>query len=720
MSASNKRNAQSPLSGDEDDIKRRIIMEDSPILVSLDEISEEENESTEGSELTDLLKHGDGKDLEDKMPPAAKVDSLINRMDRFMECFASLHSTVSKNQNSNNRKFKKLEEAHNDLAVKVKDTSLSTVSRLESLEARLKETQLENTKLSDQVKKLQDDHANMNRLQKQVNYENDKKFTILEEEQGVTNKTMHDCYSEVKERKLIISGVAEAKNEEVAKAALDNINKVIEAAIALKNPEENLCGLRKLHRGSIDNVYRIGKNARGPFSRNISVTFLRFDDKDMVIRAKLALKGDSNSKIFFNEDISNEGRALKAQLKRIAQIAKEQGKNAKVSGNKVTIESRSYYSNQLSMIPLEVAEKLKYEKQIEDGIVFKGEKSIFSNFYPAPFTVNGTVFQHVEQYYQYSKAIFHNESETADRIAKMSNPRRIKSLGDGIESDTTWLDQRMMALYRGIKAKFEQNWSLQDELILSQGKQLYEATTDQYFGCGISFESPRWSRRDWPGENVAGLILMKVREELLSIQSEGRPINNTLSELASEDNLDSSLIMDVQDGTVPERPVHNTSASKADPVTKTPTFQPPSQHNRSKSDSVEVLTQPGRSDAMSGTSPYEYPPASYYSQPVSQARGSNRRGKGRGRGRGRNARGRGSWGNHGQQRQPPTRTGKQNNIMSDSDRNFLCGQYNMGNNNTTRNSSPKSKSYSNPLGLNEQQVKGLALLGFNLPAGITS
>lgn len=118
----------------------------------------------------------------------------------------------------------------------------------------------------------------MDRLQKQVNFENNKKFTVPKEEQGVTNKTMYDCYSEVKERKLIIAGVTETPNEDVAKVALDSINKVIEAAIATKDPGGHLCGLRKLHRGSIDNIYRIGKNARGPFSRNISVTFLRFDD----------------------------------------------------------------------------------------------------------------------------------------------------------------------------------------------------------------------------------------------------------------------------------------------------------------------------------------------------------------------------------------------------------------------------------------------------------
>lgn len=106
MAESNKRQAQSPLSGDEEDLKRRIIMEDPPILIRLDETSEEENELDKPTELKALIKHGDGIEHDPNRPPTDKVDSLINRMDRFMECFVNLHSTVSRNQNSNSRKFK--------------------------------------------------------------------------------------------------------------------------------------------------------------------------------------------------------------------------------------------------------------------------------------------------------------------------------------------------------------------------------------------------------------------------------------------------------------------------------------------------------------------------------------------------------------------------------------------------------------------------------------
>lgn len=58
---------------------------------------------------------------------------------------------------------------------------------------------------------------------------------------------------------MIILGVAEYPGENVTVVALGCINKIIQAAIALKNPDSNLGGLRKLGFDSVDNVFRIGK-----------------------------------------------------------------------------------------------------------------------------------------------------------------------------------------------------------------------------------------------------------------------------------------------------------------------------------------------------------------------------------------------------------------------------------------------------------------------------
>lgn len=555
MSSSKKRDAQSPLSGEEEDLKRRIIDVGAPALISLDETSEEEEPSD--SDLTALRKlESESKEDPDKSV-SDRVDSLIGRMDRFMDCFASLHTTVTKNQRSNDKKFKRLEVAHNDLATLVGNSTSATSSKIESLEAKLNETLAANSRLTSRIEQLEGDQKHQAALQKQVNETQSKQIDSLEIEQGFTNKYLHDCSSELKEAKILIAGVHESPGENTCVIALNCINKVISSALAEKHQNVQKDGLKKLYLSDISNAYRIGKPNVGNPKRTIVVSFVRMLDKEMVYQAKAITKGDKKIKFFLNDDVSKDGRVLKAKMRRVVAVAKDQGMDAKLAGNKVIIGTRAYFSNELSLLPDEITDNIKQEKDIGDRIVYRGEKSMFSNFFPAPFLVDDIDFLHVEQYYQHEKALHHNEIKTADRIMQLTNPNRIKALGDSIEEGSSWVKRRMLVLYDGARAKFEQNLPLQEELLKTSGKQLYEATTDRYFGCGIGYESNRWELKDWPGENVAGLIIKKVRDDLLGIVPEetgddpkinapDRTDISSQTEAPSQPNTSSSSDMSVQ------------------------------------------------------------------------------------------------------------------------------------------------------------------------------
>lgn len=375
----------------------------------------------------------------------------------------------------------------------------------------------------------------------------------------------------------------------------------------------------------------------------------------MVLSAKRNLQEDQGIKYFLSEDVSNEGRALKSELKRIAQVANQQGKTAKVTGNKVTINSRPYFSNELSMIPPDVTEGLKHEKEIEGGIVYKGERSILSNSFPSPFTYNGIEYCHVEQYFQHCKATHHNDHQAAERIMRLSNPRRIKSVGDGIEAKQTWLEGRMMTLYHGVKAKFDQNWSLHDELIATKGKQLYEGTTDPYFACGLGYESTKWADHDWSGENVAGLILMKIRDELLNQLPAAQVSEGTTDETTSRESLESSMNVDTQ-----SQPLDD-SAADADVSTSTVIDKPlseapPTGGPSDQKEDVPINTSSTNTDSSVNILSHGY-------QPPQRGRKSNRRGRGKGRGRG----------GRPHQSQQMASSRRPQDSLTDSDRSFLCG-----------------------------------------------
>lgn len=67
----------------------------------------------------------------------------------------------------------------------------------------------------------------------------------------------------------------------------------------------------------------------------------------------------------------------------------------------------------------------------------------------------------------------------------------------------------------GIYAKFSQNLDLGRLLLATGNRQLYEATGDMEYGCGIGLKSSKWETKDWDGVNTCGNLLMKVREELV-------------------------------------------------------------------------------------------------------------------------------------------------------------------------------------------------------------
>lgn len=334
---------------------------------------------------------------------------------------------------------------------------------------------------------------------------------------------------------------------------------------------------------------------------------------------------------------------------------------------------------------------MKQEKEIDDGVVYRGELSTFSNFSPAPFTLDDQVYAHVEQHYQYNKAIHHDGVETATAILSLSNPLRIKSLGDGIQANSAWLERRMLVLYDGVRAKFKQNLALQNELLSTDGKHLYEATTDPYFGCGIGYDSKPWQQKDWSGENVAGLVLKKVRDELLGINPEEVASSNTLTEIASQEDVSSIEEMetnscyDDNDSEVTDTPSQSSPKHTSD-------YSSANHHNKAACDgSLEQYRTSTQGHSKQG-----------------HTRG---RGRGKGRGRGRSTRGNPQRNYHA--------SNNHRNSMSVADRNFLglkemLSKKSNNNQRTKDNNTKSSSSGSNQMiwaTLKESQKKGLAELG---------
>lgn len=246
------------------------------------------------------------------------------------------------------------------------------------------------------------------------------------------------------------------------------------------------------------------------------VSFVKTDDRKLVLRAKNTVDMSADMGFFINEDLSLDTRSHRTNIKRLSKTAKEQGFNSKTTGDRLTVEGKAYDSNQLDILPNRVLRSSAQEKWVQGGLAFRGERSVFSNFYTKPFTVDGYRYLSVEQYFQYSKAVYFEESNLARKIILTSDPKKIQELGDCIEVPTKeweeWLAYCHEILYKGMFAKFSQNSSLRKDLLSTGNCQLLEATTDTDFGCGIGLTSEKWADKSWEGANLTGRSLMALAQ----------------------------------------------------------------------------------------------------------------------------------------------------------------------------------------------------------------
>jgi hypothetical protein len=151
-------------------------------------------------------------------------------------------------------------------------------------------------------------------------------------------------------------------------------------------------------------------------------------------------------------------------------------------------------------------------------VFFWRTASPFSNWHPAKFEIDGVKFHNTEQHMMWSKAVLMNDMETANKILATSDPRTIKALGREVKNfkSDLWDKVKFEVVFNGCKAKFTQNEKLKKALLDTGDKKICEASPyDKIWGLALDEESAKKiPESEWPGQNLLGKILMKVREDL--------------------------------------------------------------------------------------------------------------------------------------------------------------------------------------------------------------
>lgn len=145
-------------------------------------------------------------------------------------------------------------------------------------------------------------------------------------------------------------------------------------------------------------------------------------------------------------------------------------------------------------------------------------KSCLSQWYPARFELKGELYLSAEHFMMAEKAFLFGDEDTRARILATSSPAEAKALGRQVRGFDShlWEARCFDIVVQGNEAKFSQNDALGQFLIATGNRILVEASPlDLIWGIGLAEDNPLAGRPEhWPGLNLLGFALMKVREHL--------------------------------------------------------------------------------------------------------------------------------------------------------------------------------------------------------------
>jgi hypothetical protein len=148
-----------------------------------------------------------------------------------------------------------------------------------------------------------------------------------------------------------------------------------------------------------------------------------------------------------------------------------------------------------------------------DGIV---SAACFSQWYDAPFHVDGRRYATAEHWMMAEKARLFGDEAALARVLAKDDPAAAKAAGRGVRGfdEATWRRHRFEIVVRGNRAKFAQHAALHAFLAGTGDQVLVEASpVDAVWGIGLAANDPRaQDPARWRGLNLLGFALMTVRE----------------------------------------------------------------------------------------------------------------------------------------------------------------------------------------------------------------
>jgi len=153
----------------------------------------------------------------------------------------------------------------------------------------------------------------------------------------------------------------------------------------------------------------------------------------------------------------------------------------------------------------------------------------FSQWYAADMEIDEIHYNCCEQWMMAEKARLFGDQDALEEIMAISDPREQKAIGRHVRDfdkdeweniENNGQPYCWNIVYRGNKAKFDQNPGLKEYLLATKGETIVEASPyDKIWGIGRGEEDPDCHDRDkWLGTNWLGEVLTALRDNYLKEQ----------------------------------------------------------------------------------------------------------------------------------------------------------------------------------------------------------
>ncbi|WP_407549667.1 NADAR family protein [Streptomyces sp. Pv4-95] len=144
--------------------------------------------------------------------------------------------------------------------------------------------------------------------------------------------------------------------------------------------------------------------------------------------------------------------------------------------------------------------------------------SCLSQWWPAPFTVDGVAYATAEHWMMAGKARLFGDAEAERRAIAAGHPKQAKDAGRAVRGfdEEIWRQHRFALVVEGSVHKFGQDAALREFLLGTNSRVLVEASPlDRVWGIGLAADDERAEDpARWRGLNLLGFALMEARERL--------------------------------------------------------------------------------------------------------------------------------------------------------------------------------------------------------------